>query len=354
MSPSRSRRRAAGIPCTTSSLIEAQIVAGNPRYPLKAGFAFRSRIRASTSRSISSVETPGFTRSRHTRKASARIRPASRMWAIWAGDFSSITAGPRSPSTRSAWTVSIVPARGDRRQEAAPPVVVDEGPGVARVHGEPPADRGLLVVRPLVELPPAVVAAPRRPGRRERDVVVPAAAPADPASAEPRHRLLVGHLEEHHPVEGRPLGLEQLVERLRLRRRPREAVQDEPLPAVRLGEPLADESDDHRVGDQLARVHVAPGLEPEPGAVRDGLPQHVPGRDLRHAPARGEPARLRSLPGPRRSQQHDPHLRPGPSCGGAGSPRSAASGGATPSAAPCRGRRRPRSGGSCRRSRTAR
>ena len=92
--------------------------------------------------------------------------------------------------------------RGDRRQEAALPVVVDEGPGVARVHGEPPADRGLLVVRPLVELPAAVVAASRRPGRRERDVVVPAAAPADPAPAEPRHGLLVGDARRARPGRG--------------------------------------------------------------------------------------------------------------------------------------------------------
>ena len=192
MSPSRSRRRAAGIPWTTSSLIDAQIVAGNPRYPLKAGFAFRSRMRALHL----AIDLEG--RDARLHQVAAHPEGVGQDPAGFAhvGDLGGrLQLDHRGPSvafTRSSWTVSIAPVAGDRRQEAAPPVVVDEGPGVARVHGEPAPDRRFLVVRPLVELPAACVAASRRPGRRERDVVVPAAAPADPAPAEPRHRLLVG------------------------------------------------------------------------------------------------------------------------------------------------------------------
>src|SRR5262249_42890228 len=157
------------------------------------------------------------------------------------------------------------------RQEPATPVVLDEGPGIPPVDREPPPHRALLVVRPLGELPPTMVAPAGDARRRKREMVVPATAAADPAAAEPRDQLLLGHVEKHHALEWRPFGVEQPVERLRLGHRPREAVQDEALPAVRLSEALADEPDDHAVGDELAGIHVAPCLEPEGRAVRDRL-----------------------------------------------------------------------------------
>ena len=68
-----------GIPCTTSSFTEAQIVLGNPWYPLKAGFAPQLVIYFSAILSNSSVLTPGLTASFNSTNVSATILPASRM-----------------------------------------------------------------------------------------------------------------------------------------------------------------------------------------------------------------------------------------------------------------------------------
>ena len=87
MSPSLRRRRAEGMPWTTSSLIEMQTVAGKPRYPLNAGVAPRSRMNASTTSSISRVDVPALASVRRRSTTSARMRPPSRMSVISRSDL---------------------------------------------------------------------------------------------------------------------------------------------------------------------------------------------------------------------------------------------------------------------------
>src|SRR5207253_282246 len=66
--------------------------------------------------------------------------------------------------------------------------------------------------------------------------------------------LAVGHLEVEDDVEVAPELTQQLVERLRLRHRPRETVQDEASHCVPAREPVPDELD-HQLGvDEFASV----------------------------------------------------------------------------------------------------
>ena len=102
------------------------------------------------------------------------------------------------------------------------------------------------------------------------------------------------------------------VERLGLRDRAREAVEDEALPGVRLLDALGDDADHDVVGDELARLHDGLGLEADRRAGRDGRAQHVAGRELRDAVALDDAGGLRALPRPRRPQQDDPHRRLAP------------------------------------------
>ena len=83
--------------------------------------------------------------------------------------------------------------------------------------------------------------------------------------------LLVGNLNVQHAVELNT----GLLQGLGLGDGAGHPVQDVALLAVRLGQALGDDADDHLVRDQLARVHVASGLESHGRAVFHGSPQDV-------------------------------------------------------------------------------
>src|SRR5205823_3886150 len=105
---------------------------------------------------------------------------------------------------------------------------------------------------------------------------------------------------------------ERAIQRVCLRDGPREAVEDEAIPAVRLFEPLADDADHELVRHELACVHEGLGLLAELGAVTHRLAQDVPGGDLRYAEVRVELLGLRALPGTRRPQQNQIHRNVSP------------------------------------------
>ena len=78
-----------------------------------------------------------------------------------------------------------------------------------------------------------------------------------------------------------PIDVERRIERLGLGQRARKAVEHEARrrsPAATAG---PSPSDDHGVGNELAGVHVALGLEAELGALGDGLAEDVARRDVR-------------------------------------------------------------------------
>ncbi len=91
-----------------------------------------------------------------------------------------------------------------------------------------------------------------------------------------------------------------------------EAVQQEPVGAVGLGQPLQHHRDDDVVGDQLAGVQVGLGHLAQRGAVGHIGPQDVAGGHVHQLEPVSDPVRLGSLARPRRTQQHNPHHLPNP------------------------------------------
>ena len=81
-SPSASTVVGDGMPCTTCSLTDAQIDAGNPWYPRNDGSAPASRIVASATASRSAVLAPGRTASVTAARVAATTRPAARIASI--------------------------------------------------------------------------------------------------------------------------------------------------------------------------------------------------------------------------------------------------------------------------------
>ena len=85
MSPSLRTVLSSGMPWTTTSLAEVQMVAGNPPYPRKFDLAPWSAmtLRATSSRSL--VVAPGTAASRVAAWIAATTSPASRIFAICSG-----------------------------------------------------------------------------------------------------------------------------------------------------------------------------------------------------------------------------------------------------------------------------
>ena len=97
---------------------------------------------------------------------------------------------------------------------------------------------------------------------------------------------------------GRSRSAERPVERVGLRHRAGEAVEQEAAAAPSAREALADHPDHHGVGHQLARVHVALGLAAEVGARGDGRAQQVAGGEVHEVELGAQALGLRALAGP--------------------------------------------------------
>src|SRR5581483_783203 len=134
-------------------------------------------------------------------------------------------------------------------------VVVDQRRGLVLIDLEALADHFLVVVRALHELAAVVIADALLLRRAVVDVVEMAADAAGAPAREPLDQAVELHVQQDRLVQRLALGLEHLVERLRLRERAREAVEDEAEAGVLRAQPLADHADDDVVGDQLAGVH---------------------------------------------------------------------------------------------------
>src|SRR5690606_18452790 len=82
-------------------------------------------------------------------------------------------------------------------------------------------------------------------------------------------------LELDDDAERRIPLLQKLVEGCRLRKRPREAVENKAILAVRLCDALVDDSDDQLVRNQLPALHDRLDLLAKLRARLDRSPQHV-------------------------------------------------------------------------------
>ena len=111
------------------------------------------------------------------------------------------------------------------------------------------------------------------------------------------------------PSSSRPFSAQHAVERLGLRHGAREAVEDEAVAGIRLVDAIGDDRNDDVVRDEIAPVHDVLGLESDRRSGPDRGAQHVAGGEL-HNPVFGDQAlRLGALPGPRRAEQYQSHLR---------------------------------------------
>ncbi len=88
--------------------------------------------------------------------------------------------------------------------------------------------------------------------------------------------------------------------------RAREAVEDEAVAERTAGDDaLLDDTHDDLVGDEIARIHVALGLEAERGPLRGLGAEHVAGRDMDHPVVVRQTGRLGALTGTLSPEQHE-------------------------------------------------
>src|SRR5689334_13017607 len=224
-SPSARTRCGDGIPCTTSSLSDAQIEAGNPRYPRNDGVAPWERMYSSATASRSAVVRPGATAATTRSMVPAVIRPDRRIFAISSSVLRKITALPffQQVGDRVEGALGdlvLGPLGVHLAEQPALPEVELQRLGVVVVDLEPVAHGLLGVVVPQVQLPPARVADVLDPGGVELHVVRALAPRAGPPAGEALHGDLVRDHELQHGSE-RPVPLGQgVLEGLRLGQRP--------------------------------------------------------------------------------------------------------------------------------------
>ncbi len=136
---------------------------------------------------------------------------------------------------------------------------------------------------------------------------------ADPAAGDPLDHLVLRDLQVQDGVQLHALALEVSVQRLGLADVAREAVQQEAGLGVRLVHPVLGHRDRHRVGHQVARVHVGLRLFAEVRALADVGAEQVARGDVRDREVLGEVRGLRTLACPRRPDEDDSHQRRNPS-----------------------------------------
>ena len=92
-----------------------------------------------------------------------------------------------------------------------------------------------------------------------------------------------------------------------LRNGPREAIKEETIGAIGLGDALLDQIDDQVIGDQTTAVHHAFGNQAQFSASLDRSTQHVTGGDLRNTKLLGDETSLGTFTGTGRPQQNHAH-----------------------------------------------
>ena len=98
-----------------------------------------------------------------------------------------------------------------------------------------------------------------------------AAGVAEPPALHALLDLRIGDLQRQYLVKGDA----RLFQGFRLGDGTGHSVQNIAVPAVALSYPLRHDADDHIVRDQLARIHIALGLESHGRAVLHGRPEDV-------------------------------------------------------------------------------
>src|SRR5207249_4267203 len=193
-------------------------------------------------------------------------------------------------------------ARIDFSQHPAVAVVLDQRRRLLFVRLDPLPHDLLLVIRADDQGRAALVAEAGSLRRIHEDVVHGVVLRAHPPAGVSFDQLLGLEEQAHDGVD-----LRELRQRLRLRDRPRESVEDESLLRVRLLEAAFRHRDHEIVGDQLARIHEGLRLLPEVRVLRDVVAQDVARRDARDPEVRRELLRLSAFARARRAEEDEAH-----------------------------------------------
>ena len=169
------------------------------------------------------------------------------------------------------------------------------------------------VVLTLDERRAVEIAHARHLGRMGLLVVDVAVGLADPAARHPPDELIGRDIDLERLVDPGAVLVEGTVEGRRLGGRAREAVEDDTVAGVGLGQPVEEHPDRDVVGDQLAALHVSARLETDRAAFPDGRPEQVAGRDVRDGKPLGQDRRLGALAGAGGAQQDQEGHRMNPS-----------------------------------------
>src|SRR3954468_19076618 len=295
------------------------------------------RMASSATASRSAVLMPGATADFSLSSVRPTTSPASRISAISSSLLIWINALSLSerPQCGQCPLCHVVDGthRVDAHEDAGLGVVAHQRRGLFVVDLQPVTDGLRFVVVALDQLAAADVTHTLH--RRRVEVQVPdvSAAAAGTSSGQPPDDLVVVDHELQDDVERRTTIEQQVVERLRLRDVPWEAVEQETLAGVVLLEPGDDHPDRDLVGHEVAGVHDLLGLLAELRALADVRAEDVTGRDLRDPEVGGDELGLRPLSrsgGPDEDQTHHCAATSG------GSPRSCAASAGSRSAWRCR------------------
>src|SRR3989442_826748 len=202
-----------GMPCTTSSFTEMQMLAGNPRYPKNDGVPPRARMYRSAIAFNWVPVTPGRTARTTSRRASAASTPARRICSISAGVFKMTVAvrvviafraglcirlprtRPRLDDLDQLAVHALNVAVAHRLKQPAATVEVHQRLGFSMIHFEAPPHRLFPVVFPLKQLAAVDVTPTRDPGRARLHVIDVRSRPAHPPARQAEGYHVIGDVK---------------------------------------------------------------------------------------------------------------------------------------------------------------
>ena len=106
----------------------------------------------------------------------------------------------------------------------------------------------------------------------------------------------------------RHIDMGNLIQRFRLSDGAREAIQNIAMLAIRLGQTFLDHGNDHLIGNQLALVNIALGVQTRGGLLADCTAEHIAGGNLRDAQLLHQSLRMRALAGAGGAQENNIHI----------------------------------------------
>src|SRR2546425_2512413 len=259
-----------GMPCTTSSFTEMQMLAGNPRYPKNDGLPPRARMYRSAIAFNWVPVTPGRTARTTSRRASAASTPARRICSISAGVFKmtiavrvviAFRAGlcillprtrPRLDDLDQLAVHALNVAVAHRLKQPAATVEVHQRLGFSMIHLEAPPHRLFPVVFPLKQLAAVDVTPTREPGRARRHVIDVRGRPAHPPACQAADNHIIGDVKVQYQIDMASSRPQHPVQCASLSQGARKSVQHKAALCIRLVEPLVDDTVHHVVWVHLA------------------------------------------------------------------------------------------------------